>query len=137
MSSVTISPEESFIHLEKRRRAILIVVVCTLIGATAQVFIKQGANHLGHTGFLKTFLGIFTVPQLFVGYCLYAVFTVLFVYALRHGELSILYPTISLAYVWVAILSVVMFHETMNPLKVAGIGVIVAGVAVLGWGSKN
>jgi multidrug transporter EmrE-like cation transporter len=34
----------------------------------------------------------------------------------------------------VTITAVVAFHETMNPLKVTGLVVIVAGVAVLGWG---
>jgi drug/metabolite transporter (DMT)-like permease len=62
------------------------------------------------------------------------VFTVLFVYALRHGELSILYPLIALSYVWVTITGVMAFHEMMSPLKVAGLVIIVAGVAVLGLG---
>ena len=79
-------------------------------------------------------IGIFTIPQLFAGYCLYAVFTVMFVYALRHGELSILYPLIALSYVWVNIIAVAAFHETMNPFKIIGLVVIVGGVAVMGWG---
>jgi drug/metabolite transporter (DMT)-like permease len=56
--------------------------------------------------------------------------------ALKHGELSLLYPIISLSYVWVAILSVLLFHEAMNGLKIAGICVIVTGVAILGRGSR-
>lgn len=118
----------------KRRQAILIVICCTLLVAMAQYLIKLGANHLSHAGLLATMIGIFTIPPLFAGYCLYGVFTVLFVYALRNGELSILYPLIALGYVWVTITAVVAFHETMNPLKVTGLVVIVAGVAVLGWG---
>jgi drug/metabolite transporter (DMT)-like permease len=118
----------------KRRLAIFIVLACTLIVALAQYLIKLGANHLSHAGLTATLIGIFTIPQLFAGYCLYGVFTVMFVYALRHGELSILYPLIALGYVWVTITAVVAFHETMNPLKLAGLVVIIAGVAVLGWG---
>ncbi len=86
---------------------------------------------------MATLIGIFTIPPLFAGYGLYGVFTVLFVYALRHGEVSVLYPIIALGYVWVAILSALVFHETMNPFKVVAIAIIVAGVAVLGWGSKS
>ena len=57
--------------------------------------------------------------------------------ALRHGELSVLYPLISLSYVWVAILSVLIFHETMTPIRIAGILTIIGGVATLGRsGSK-
>ena len=100
----------------------------------AQYLIKLGANQLSHAGLVATMIGIFIIPPLFAGYCLYGVFTVLFVYALRHGELSILYPLIALGYVWVTITAVVAFHETLNPLKVIGLAVIVAGVAVLGWG---
>jgi len=113
------------------------VVGCTLIGAAAQVLIKSGANHLAHPGFVGALLGMLTNPPLFAGYCLYGVFTVLLVYALRDGELSILYPVIALTYVWVSILSVIIFHESMSLLKASGIAVIVLGVAVLGRGGSK
>lgn len=137
MSPATSTPKPHVIDPAKRRQAILIVLFCTLLGAAAQYLIKLGANHLSHAGLAATLIGIFTIPPLFAGYCLYAVFTVLFVYALRNGELSILYPLIALSYVWVTITAVIAFHETMNPLKVAGLVVIVAGVAVLGWGGGS
>lgn len=100
----------------------------------AQYLIKLGANRLSHAGLVTTLVGIFTIPPLFFGYCLYGLFTVLFVYALRHGELSILYPLISLSYVWVTITAVLAFHEMINPLKLGGLVIIIAGVAILGWG---
>ena len=61
----------------------------------------------------------------------------LMVLALRHGELSVLYPLISLGYVWVAVLSVVVFGEMMNVYKITGICAIMAGVAVLGSGAHK
>ena len=63
--------------------------------------------------------------------------TVLMVFALRDGELSILYPIIALTYVWVTILSVIFFHETLNLFKLVGIAVVVTGVAVMGRGGKT
>jgi len=137
LDSATVSPEMELLHAQQRRRSVLIVVACTVMGAIAQVFIKLGANRLAHASLLATFWSIFTVPTLFLGYCLYGIFAVLMVYALRHGELSILYPVIALTFVWVSILSAMIFHEAMNPMKICGIAVIVAGVAVLGWGSRN
>ena len=134
MSSITVSPDPQVGDPHKRRQAALIVACCTLLIAVAQILIKIGANRLSHAGFLETTIGIFTIPPLFAGYCLYGVFTVLFVYALRNGELSILYPLIALSYVWVTITGVVAFHEMINPLRVTGLVVIVAGVAVLGLG---
>jgi drug/metabolite transporter (DMT)-like permease len=129
--------ETSVIDADKRRRAVLIVIACTLIGATAQVLIKLGAAHLEHTGLVATAIGIFTIPTLFAGYFLYGIFTVLLVYALRDAELSILYPVIALSYVWVTLASVLIFHETMNLPKALGVAIIVLGVAVLGRGGTR
>lgn len=134
MTPTTSSSQPHVIDPAKRRQAILIVISCTLLVAIAQYLIKLGANRLSHAGFVATMIGIFTILPLFAGYCLYGVFTVLFVYALRNGELSILYPLIALGYVWVTITAVVVFHESMNPLKFVGLAVIIAGVVVLGLG---
>lgn len=137
MSSVTVSAGPQVVDRDKRRRAVLIVVCCTVLIAVAQLLIKTGANRLTHADLLGTLIGIFVIPPLFFGYFLYGIFTVMFIYALRHGEVSILYPLIALGYVWVAILSALLFHEVMNPLKIVAIGIIVAGVSVLGWGSRH
>jgi len=76
-------------------------------------------------------------PSLFAGYAMYGVSTVLLVLALRHGQLSLLYPVFAMTYVWVTVLSVLIFHESMNAYKLAGITVIVGGIAVLGRGSST
>ena len=137
MSSIIFTPGTHEVDRDKRRQAALIVVCCTVLIAIAQLLIKTGANRLSHAGLGGTLIGIFTIPPLFAGYVLYGIFTVMFVYALRHGEVSILYPLIALGYVWVAILSAFVFHEAMNPLKITAIAIIVAGVSVLGWGSRH
>ncbi|HXA06624.1 MAG TPA: EamA family transporter [Bryobacteraceae bacterium] len=105
-----------------------LVFCCTILGAAAQVLMKIGLGHPVQSGLL----GYVTSLPLLAGYCLYGLNTVLLVFALRDGELSILYPIIALTYVWVTILSVVLFHETMNFFKVAGVAVVVIGVAVMG-----
>ena len=68
---------------------------------------------------------------------LYAVSTVLLVLALRDGELSVLYPIISMTYVWVLLLSVLIFNESLNLFKILGISVIVFGVSFLGRKDKK
>jgi drug/metabolite transporter (DMT)-like permease len=119
-------------------RALLMVFCCTLIGAASQILIKLGTRSLGeHPSMVATALGIFTVPMLFAGYALLGFSTVLFVLALRRGELSLLYPVFTLTYVWVTVLSVKILHESMNNLKIAGLVTIMAGVAVLGRASRQ
>jgi drug/metabolite transporter (DMT)-like permease len=121
-----------------QRKSLLLMLFATLLSAVAQVLMKQGAVTLGsNSGLFETALGIFTTPTLFAGYALYGVFTVLMVLALRHGELSRMQPIIALTYVWVAVLSVTIFHETMNAYKLAGIAVIMGGVTVLGRGDRS
>jgi len=112
----------------------MLIVLCTVVGAAAQMFIKTGANTLAHPGFVGAMLGMLTNPMLFTGYALYGVNTILLAVALREAELSLLYPIIALTFVWVAILSVLILHEAMNPLKLSGIAIIVIGVGILGRG---
>jgi drug/metabolite transporter (DMT)-like permease len=78
-----------------------------------------------------------TSAPLLAAYCLYGVNTLLLTLALRRGELSLLYPIISLTYVWVAILSVLLFQETINPIEGIGLATVVAGVAVLGLDGRR
>ena len=109
----------------------------TLLCAAAQVLMKRGADALPpNPTLVETATAVLTNPVLFGGYALYGLFTAVMVVALRHGELSRLQPVIALTYVWVAILSVVIFGETMNPYKIAGMCVIMAGVVVLGRGAR-
>ena len=84
-----------------------------------------------------TLLSYLTNISLFGGFCLYGFSALLFTYALRDGQLSILYPVISLTYVWVTSLSIPLLHETINIYKAIGITTIVAGVAVLGKGGRK
>lgn len=121
----------------QQRRSIILVVCCTILGAAAQVLIKTGAGALGpNPTVVQTALAIVLNPALFAGYALYGISTVLLVLALRHGQLSLLYPMFAMTYVWVTFLSVVVFHESMNGLKLAGVATIVAGIAVLGRGQS-
>lgn len=109
-------------------RSLLLVFLCTLLGAAAQVFMKTGAIMLSR----PTPIQILTNLPLLFGYALYGLSTILLVLALRKGQLSILYPIISLTYVWVTILSLLIFKESMNSFKLAGLAIVMLGVAVLG-----
>ena len=97
------------------------------------MLIKTGANNLANASPLS----ILTNLPLFCGYALYGMSTVLLVMALRNGQLSILYPVISLTYVWVTLLGVMIFKERIDTFKIAGVAVIVVGVAVIGRGGKT
>jgi multidrug transporter EmrE-like cation transporter len=110
-----------------------LVFCCTIFGAAAQILIKMGASTLNSAGVWA----MLTNLHLMTGYSLYGFSTILLILALRDGELSILYPVISLTFVWVTFLSSYIFRETLTVTKLLGISIIVSGVAVLGMGSKR
>jgi multidrug transporter EmrE-like cation transporter len=126
------------------RRSFLLMFFCTLIGACAQMLIKQGTAQLGaritlldlaHQPqlFLRFSLGVIANSKLFFGYFCYGINTLLVALALKGRELSRLYPIIALTYVWVAVLSVYLLPgEHMNFFKAAGIAFVVGGVSLLG-----
>jgi multidrug transporter EmrE-like cation transporter len=115
-----------------RRRSVLLVFMCTLLGAAAQILMKLGMAH-----FTLSLPGILTNYPLLAGYALYGCNTLMLILALRDGELSMLYPIIALTYVWVTLLSYVLLAEPPNLYKNLGIATIVIGVAVLGRGGTK
>lgn len=111
--------------------AIGLVISATLIGAFGPILLKKASAKK-----LSTIKSLFTNYHLFGGVALYAVGTLLFIPALKGGDLSVLYPFVALAYVWVSLLSVKFLGEKMNRLKWAGIALIIIGVTFIGFGSQ-
>ena len=131
MNTVSV-PATSLPTVASRRRAVLLVLACTVLGAAAQILLKIGMTH-----FSPQPLALLTNVPLVVGYTLYGVNTLMLVLALRDGELSMLYPIIALTYVWVTLLSYFVLGENPNLYKNIGIAIIVTGVAVLGRGGRK
>ena len=116
-----------------RRRLVVMVSCCTVVCAAAQILMKIGMTRF--TSLDPAALAS-NLP-LIAGYALYAVFCLMMILALRQGELSVIYPIISLAYIWVTVLSYFIFHETVNSLKLIGIFSVIVGVAMLGRGKPE
>lgn len=111
-----------------RMQSIVLVFICTILGAAAQILMKKGVNGMDHLNLMQ----VVTNLPLMAGYCLYGINTLLLMLALRDGELSTLYPIIALTFVWVTMLSTYFFGEALSLNKIAGIMVIVGGVTVMG-----
>ena len=128
-TSPTLAPSVS---AQSRRRSVLLVFCCTVLGAAAQILMKVGMAR-----FTPEPVAIVTNFPLIAGYALYGINTLMLVLALREGELSMLYPIIALTYVWVTLLSYALLPEKPNVYKNVGIATIVIGVAVLGRGGRK
>jgi len=111
---------------------ILMVIICSVLAAVAQIFYKIGA------GMLKLdIISLATNYPLMIGMALYGLSAILLVLSLKRGKLSVLYPFIALSYIWVAMLSMVFLHESISLLKWAGFITIVVGVSLIGFGSDG
>jgi len=108
--------------------SIVVVSLTSIVGALGALFFKMGSAK-----FSLSVSGLFKNKNLLTGVVLYAIATVVFVFALKGGELSILYPFISTGYIWTVIFSVRFLGEGMNRYKWLGIALIIIGVSVIGF----
>lgn len=109
--------------------AIILVLICTVLTSIAQIFYKLAGNKLSFD-----FYSILTNYYIYIGLVIYAIAAVLLIYALKNGELSVIYPMISTSYIWVILLSYFIFSETINAFKWIGVFIIIIGVGLLSRG---
>lgn len=110
-------------------KAIYIILLSVLLGAGGQIFFKYGAMRIPETGSLLA-KAVVAWP-IAAGLAFYGVSTLLWIYALRSVELSYAYPLISLGYVLVFIASYFLFHETISPLRLGGLVLILGGIILV------
>lgn len=111
--------------------AILAVALATLLTASGQFLFKLGTANLT--------LGWDLLHNWYLigGFAIYGISAIILVVSLKYGELSVLYPIVSLSFVWVNILSFEFLSETLNSYKWAGVCFIILGVSLIGFGSKQ
>src|SRR3989338_1759051 len=108
------------------------VLFCTLLTSTAQLFYKFGAEQLEFN-----LSSIITNLPLLMGVLLYAVGGILLILSFRGGEVSVLYPIIATSYIWVSFLSIYFLNEEMSLFKWVGIFTIMTGIVLIGYGSSK
>ncbi len=111
----------------------LLVVVASLIGSFGAVFLKAGSKNLK-----STLRSLFTNYHLAIGGFLFVVSSLFFVRAISQpgAELSVLYPMVSMSYLWAMIWSRIFFHEPFTRQKFKGLGLIILGIAILQLGKR-
>ena len=108
--------------------SILLVLFASLIGSFGAVFLKLGAAHLNRG------LRYIVNWQLAFGIALFLGSSIPFVMGIRHGELSVLYPMVSLGYVWTLFWSKLFFNEPITKAKLGALAMILAGIVCIGVG---
>ena len=109
--------------------AMALVLTGSVIGSFGAVFLKLGAERLRYG-----FRHVISI-QSFTGVALYVISSFLFVAGVRRGELSVLYPMVSLGYVCTLFWSRIFFGERLTTQKFAALGLIVFGICLIGVGA--
>ena len=110
-----------------------LVLTGVLLNAAAQLLLKAGTNAVGHFEFTSTNLvpvglRLALEPHILGGVACYVVSLVVWIMALSRVEVSIAYPLLSIGYVINAVAAWYLFGESVNAVRMAGIGFIVIGV---------
>jgi uncharacterized membrane protein len=107
--------------LDKHKtRNVAVILVSTFLGAAGQLAFKYA-------------LSMNSIYIILIGLVLYGFSTLLYFYVLGRSHLSWAYSMGGLSYIFAVLLAPVLLNESVPPLRWAGVLVITAGVALIGY----
>jgi uncharacterized repeat protein (TIGR01451 family) len=112
--------------------SILWVATGSFIGSFGALYLKLGSGHL--SGNLRSLL---TNWRLAFGVGLYLLSSVFYVIGVSKGDLSALYPLVSLGSIWTLLWSKLFLGESLTRPKFIAVGMILSGCLLLGLGSRG
>lgn len=104
----------------------LMIILSVGMGVVGQILLKFGAMK-SQSSAAVGIMNFINVPNFF-GLVFYGLSALLWMIVLRKVDLSYAYPMVSFGYVFVIIASALLFGETINFMKIAGMVCIVAGI---------
>jgi len=116
---------------------ILLGLATAALMSVGQMLFKKAATVSAFVDQSNIFLKYFTNLWFLVALAVFGIATLVWVFALSKGELSILYPVTSVAYVIVPVLSVFVYGEKLTPIGIVGILVILAGITLVASSSPS
>ncbi len=112
----------------------LIAAISILLAVAGQLLMKRGMMLFGAfpaSQILFKIIPMFLNPFVFFGFVCFGLSSIFWLIVLSRLPLSLVYPMVSVAYVLVALASMLFFKETVSLVRWAGIAVIIAGVVLI------
>lgn len=116
----------------------LLVLTCVLLSSGSQVLMKIGMSGpavqqaLGRGSPVEIILTIATTPFVIVGMTLFGLSAGAWLMVLSRMNLSQAYPCVALGIVVTAVCGMWLLGESLSPMRLGGIGLIVSGVLLTG-----
>ena len=120
-------------HARLRLKTWLFAVVVVFSNVFANFFLKRGMPPA--LAFPLDYITVLFHPWVALGVVLMIVWMLTRMALLSWADLSYVLPVTAVGYVFVAIVGKVLLNEQITTQRWAGIGLIVAGVALVGGGS--
>ncbi|MBW3003613.1 EamA/RhaT family transporter [Candidatus Woesearchaeota archaeon] len=111
---------------------IAVMIISSLFLSTGQLFFKYGSG-----SFKWNIMSIITNYNYFFALCFCGIGAVLLIIALKFGDLSVMFPLVSISYIFVILISYFILHEDLGLLKLFAIGFIAFGVTLITKGDEN
>lgn len=113
-----------------------LILFGVLLNAVAQLALKQGMREIGTFAFTPSSLfnmswRIGTNGYVVLGLACYVVSVAVWLLALSRVEVSYAYPMLSVGYILTAVAAFYLFGESLTPVRIAGIAVIILGVILV------
>ncbi|HVT93177.1 MAG TPA: EamA family transporter [Bryobacteraceae bacterium] len=111
--------------------SILYVLIGSVIGSFGAVLLKAASGKIS-----RDWRVLIRNWYLVVGVVAYAVSSMFFVKGVSEGQLSVLYPMVSVGYICTLFWSKLFFGEELTKSKFAGLGLIIVGIFILQLGNR-
>ena len=110
----------------------VLILLNTFILVTGQFLWKYGMMKTTFKLDPLSIIKILFSPFIFSGLVMYGFATILWLFILSRGPLSIAYPVQSIAYVLAVFGAYFIFNEPLSPTKIIGAILIILGVSLIG-----
>ena len=111
--------------------SMVMVFVASFFGSFGAAFLKAGADRLH-----RDFGSLVRNWRLAAGIVFFVSSSLLYLKDIKVGELTILYPMVSLGYVWTLLWSRLFFGEPFTRTKLYGLLLILVGIVFLAIGGR-
>jgi multidrug transporter EmrE-like cation transporter len=112
----------------------LLLLTAIALGVAGQLLLKFGM--LRQPSFRVAKIGgILRNGPVVLGFGCYGLSVLLYLQSLANLDLSLAYPTVSLGYVMVIVMSRILFKETVSAMRWMALMIICFGVVLVGLGS--
>lgn len=109
------------------KASIIVLLLSVFLNAGGQILFKAARS--GHPD--ASLITIFYFPETWIGFILYGLSAICWLWVLSQAQLSLAYPVLALSFPIVVALSALFFGEDITTLRWLGVVVVVLGVSLL------